>query len=58
VNTRNRNGLKDWEIVADNLKRPGWSLGWVPAVNSSGEQSGLPTRIVTESVSLCSQMKS
>jgi len=21
--------MKDWEIIADNLKRAGWSLGWV-----------------------------
>jgi hypothetical protein len=23
-----------WEIVADNLKKAGWSLGWVSAVDS------------------------
>jgi hypothetical protein len=28
--------MKDWEVVADNLKRAGWSLGWVSAVDSHG----------------------
>jgi hypothetical protein len=28
---------KYWEIIADNLKRRGWSLGWVSAVDSSGQ---------------------
>ena len=25
-----------WEIVADNLKKRGWSLGWVSALDSKG----------------------
>jgi hypothetical protein len=25
---------KYWEIIADNLKKAGWSLGWVSAVDS------------------------
>jgi hypothetical protein len=25
-----------WEIIADNLKKAGWSLGWVSAVDSQG----------------------
>jgi hypothetical protein len=25
-----------WEIIADNLKKRGWSLGWVSAVDSRG----------------------
>ena len=25
-----------WEIIADNLKKCGWSLGWVSAVDSRG----------------------
>jgi hypothetical protein len=25
-----------WEIIADNLKRRGWSLGWLSAVDSQG----------------------
>ncbi len=28
--------MKDWEVVADNLKRAGWSLGWVSAVDLEG----------------------
>jgi hypothetical protein len=26
--------MKDWEVVADNLKKAGWSLGWVSAIDS------------------------
>src|SRR5262249_14144497 len=25
-----------WEIIADDLKKAGWSLGWVSAVDSEG----------------------
>jgi len=25
-----------WEIIADNLKKRGWSLGWISAVDSQG----------------------
>jgi hypothetical protein len=28
--------MKSWEIIADNLKKRGWSLGWVSAVDSNG----------------------
>jgi hypothetical protein len=28
--------LKYWEISADNLKKRGWSLGWVSAIDSQG----------------------
>jgi hypothetical protein len=28
--------VKYWEIIADNLKKAGWSLGWVSALNSEG----------------------
>jgi len=27
--------MKDWEIIADRLSAAGWSLGWVPAVDSN-----------------------
>jgi hypothetical protein len=27
---------KYWEIIADNLKKAGWSLGYVSAVDSDG----------------------
>ena len=28
--------MKYWELVADNLKKAGWSLGYVSAVDSAG----------------------
>jgi hypothetical protein len=28
--------MKYWEIIADNLKKREWSLGWVSAVDSQG----------------------
>ena len=28
--------MKYWEIIADNLKKRGWSLDWVSAVDSRG----------------------
>jgi len=28
--------VKSWEIIADRLKKAGWSLGWVSAVDSQG----------------------
>src|SRR5436305_10915200 len=28
--------MKYWEIIADNLKKRGWSLGYVSAIDSSG----------------------
>jgi hypothetical protein len=28
--------VKYWEIIADNLKERGWSLGWVSAADSEG----------------------
>ena len=28
--------MKDWEVVADNLKKAGWSLGSVSAVDREG----------------------
>jgi len=28
--------VKRWERIADNLKKRGWSLGWVSAVDSAG----------------------
>jgi len=27
--------VKPWEIIADNLKKAGWSLGWVSALDSN-----------------------
>ena len=28
--------MKDWEFIADNLHKAGWSLGWVSAVDCRG----------------------
>jgi hypothetical protein len=28
--------MKYWEIIADNLKKARWSLGWVSALDSQG----------------------
>jgi hypothetical protein len=28
--------VKDWEIIADNLSKAGFSLGWVSAIDSQG----------------------
>jgi hypothetical protein len=28
--------VKYWEIIADNLKKRGWSLGWVSAIDANG----------------------
>ena len=28
--------MKYWEIIADNLSKAGWSLGWVSAVDVKG----------------------
>jgi len=50
--------MKYWEIIADNLKKAGWSLGYVSAIDSKAERSGSLTRIAaTESVSLCAEEK-
>ncbi len=28
--------MKEWEIIANNLKKAGWSLGWVSALDLEG----------------------
>jgi len=28
--------MKYWEIIADNIKKRGWSLGWVSVLDSDG----------------------
>jgi hypothetical protein len=38
VNDKPKSHLKYWEIVADNLRKAGWSLGWVSAVDSLGRK--------------------
>ena len=29
--------MKDWEIIADNLSKAGFSLGWVSALDREGQ---------------------
>jgi hypothetical protein len=52
--------MKYWEVIAHNLHKAGWSLGWVSAIDSNGRtRSGLQTHITaTKSVSFCVRMKS
>ena len=33
---RTRRVKRQWEIIADNLKKRGWSLGYVSAIDSEG----------------------
>jgi len=28
--------VKDWEIIADNVSKAGWSWGWVSAIDLEG----------------------
>jgi hypothetical protein len=51
--------MKYWEIIAGNLHKAGFSLGWVSALDFEGEQSGLLTRMATTgSVMLCGLVRS
>jgi hypothetical protein len=31
-----RNRMKNWEVIADNLSKAGWSYGYVSAINFNG----------------------
>jgi hypothetical protein len=33
---RGKAAVKYWEIIADRLRKAGWSLGWVSAIDSEG----------------------
>jgi hypothetical protein len=35
-NGQNGGRVKDWEIIADNLSKSGFSLGWVSALDDTG----------------------
>jgi hypothetical protein len=51
--------MKDSEIIADNLKKRGWSYGYVSAVDSQGQTIWIAdAHRAAESVSLCTRMKS
>jgi hypothetical protein len=38
---RARHNMKYWEIIADNLKKAGWSLGWVSVLDCEGRTIGI-----------------
>jgi hypothetical protein len=43
--------VKDWEIIADNLHKAGFSFGWVSALDAEGRTIWIVWRArVTESV--------
>jgi hypothetical protein len=50
--------VKYWEIIADNLKKAGWSLGYVSAVDSNWRTMWIADAHRDGSVSLCVRMKS
>ncbi len=55
----NARPVKYWEIIAENLKKRGWSLVMSQPWILAGEQSGLWTRTAAMgSVTLCERMKS
>jgi hypothetical protein len=40
--------VKDWEIIADNLSKAGWSWGCVSALDSRGRTIWMQTHAATE----------
>jgi hypothetical protein len=50
--------MKYWELIAGGISKVRWGLGYVSAVDSDGERSGLLTHIATESGLLCIRKKS
>jgi hypothetical protein len=49
--------MKHGEIIADNLRKAGWSLGWVSAVDLEGRTIWIVDDMATEGVSSCVRMK-
>jgi len=50
--------VKYWEIIADNLSKAGWSLGYFSAVDSEGRTIWIADALVaTVNASLCVRMK-
>ena len=48
-----------WEIIADNRKKAGWSLGYVSAIGSNERMIWIAdAHATTKSASLCERMKS
>jgi len=51
--------MKEWEIIADNLSKAGWSWGCVSALDANGRTIWALTHIAAmESVLSCARMKS
>jgi len=51
--------MKCWEIIADDLKKAGWSLGWVSALDCDERTIWIArAHAATESRSLCVRKKS
>jgi len=51
--------VNNWEVIADNLSKAGWSWGCVSAIDSNGRTIFVAAgTAMTESVSLCTRMKS
>jgi hypothetical protein len=38
--------VNHWEIIADNLSKAGWSLGWVSAIDSNGRTKSLSSSVI------------
>ena len=49
--------MKDWEIIADNLSKAGWSLGWVSALDSNGRTIWIVDAHRDESRFICADEK-
>jgi hypothetical protein len=49
--------MKYWEVIADNLKKAGWNLGWCQPLIVRGKQSELLMPTPMKNVSLCTLMK-
>jgi hypothetical protein len=50
--------VKDWEIIADNLSKAGWSWGCVSALDSQGRTIWIVDAHRDKSRFICVRMKS
>jgi len=50
-------GVQSWEIIANNLKKAGWSWGCVSAMDCKGRTIWIVDALAAESVSLSGRMK-
>src|SRR5437764_10027033 len=55
-----RRKMKYWEIIADNLSKAGWSMGYVSAIDSNGRTIWIADAHCGDGkrFSLCTRMKS